>query len=85
MSKHFVSIDTNLDLWSEQTHGRDQSGQRQLDRKKTVDLAQETHPGGQFNRHLEFKAWVKAQLKAGVKDAFRKAPDRAMVKAWVKA
>ena len=39
-------------------------------------------PGVQFNRHLEFKAWVKAQ----VKDAFRKAPDREpeAVKAWVK-
>ena len=39
----------------------------------------------QFNRHLEFKAWVEAQLKAGVKDAFWKLPDRATVKAWVKA
>ena len=35
----------------------------------------------QFNRHLKFKAWV----KDGVKDAFRKAPDRVTVKAWVKA
>ena len=43
-AKYFISIDTNLDLWSEQTHGRDQSGQRQLDRKKPVDLAQEAHP-----------------------------------------
>ena len=39
----------------------------------------------QFNRHLEFKAWVKVQVKAGVKDALRKAPDRAMVKVRVKA
>ena len=39
----------------------------------------------QFNRYLEFKAWVKAQVKAGVKDAFRKAPDRAMVKVRVKS
>ena len=39
--------------------------------------------GVQFNRHLEFKALVKAQLKAGVKDAFRKAPDKVTVKAWV--
>ena len=39
----------------------------------------------QFNRHLEFKACVRAQVKAGVKDAFGKAPDRAMVKARVKA
>ena len=35
----------------------------------------------QFNRHLKFKAWVKDE----VKDAFRKALDRQMVKAWVKA
>ena len=35
----------------------------------------------QFNRHLKFKAWVKDE----VKDAFRKAPDWATVKAWVKA
>ena len=42
-------------------------------------------PGVQFNRHLEFKAWVKVQLKAGVMDGFRKAPDRAIVKVWVKA
>ena len=34
-------------------------------------------PGVQFNRHSKFKAWVK--------DAFRKALDREMVKAWVKA
>ena len=27
--------------------------------------------GVQFNRHLEFKAWFKAQVKAGVEDAFR--------------
>ena len=39
----------------------------------------------QFNRHLEFKARVRAQVKAGVKDVFRKAPDRVMVKARVKA
>ena len=38
-------------------------------------------PGVQFNRHLEFKAWVKDE----VKDPFRKALDREMVKAWVKA
>ena len=38
-------------------------------------------PGVQFNRHLKFKAWVKDE----VKDAFRKALDREMVKAWVKA
>ena len=38
-------------------------------------------PGGQFNRHLKFKAWVKDK----VEDAFRKALDREMVKAWVKA
>ena len=31
------------------------------------------------------KAWVKAQLKAGVKDVFRKAPDKAMVTTRVKA
>ena len=31
----------------------------------------------QFNRHLRFKAWVKDE----VKDAFRKALDREMVKA----
>ena len=39
--------------------------------------------GVQINRHLKFKAWV----KAWVKDAFRNAPgpDREMVKAWVKA
>ena len=41
--------------------------------------------GVQFNRRLKFKAWVKAQVKDGVKDAFRKAPDRVTVKAWVKA
>ena len=35
----------------------------------------------QFNRHLKFKAWVKDK----VKDVFRKAPDRAMVKALFKA
>ena len=35
----------------------------------------------QFNRHLRFKAWVKDE----VKDAFRKALDREMVHAWVKA
>ena len=28
-------------------------------------------PGVQFNRHLDFKAWVRAQVKARVKDAFR--------------
>ena len=39
----------------------------------------------QFNRHLEFKASVKAQVKAGVKDAFRKAPNRKMVRVQVKA
>ena len=38
-------------------------------------------PGVQFNRHLKFKAWVKNE----VKDAFRKALDREMVKASVKA
>ena len=41
-----------------------------------------------FNRHLKFKAWVKAQVKDEVKDSFRKAPDRewfAWVKAWVEA
>ena len=48
------------------------------------------HPPGyksgvQFNRHLKFKDWVKAQVKDEVKDAFREAPDRATVKAWVKA
>ena len=43
-------------------------------------LGQE-QPGLPFNRHLEFKAWVKDK----VKDAFRKALDREMVKAWVKA
>ena len=37
--------------------------------------------GVQFNRHLKFKAWVKDK----VKDAFRKALDREMVKAWVRA
>ena len=41
--------------------------------------------GVQFNRHLKFKAWIKAWVKDKVKDAFRKVPDRAMVKAWVKA
>ena len=35
----------------------------------------------QFNRHLNFKAWVKDK----VKDAFRKALDGEMVKAWVRA
>ena len=35
----------------------------------------------QFNRHLRFKAWDKEE----VKDVFRKALDREMVKAWVKA
>ena len=30
-------------------------------------------PGVQFNRHLDFKACVRAQVKAGVKDAFRDA------------
>ena len=35
--------------------------------------------GVQFNRHLKFKAWVKDK----VKDAFRKALDREMVKVWV--
>ena len=39
----------------------------------------------QFNIHLEFKAWDWAQVKAGMKDAFRKVPDRAMVKVQVKA
>ena len=38
-------------------------------------------PEVQFNRHLKFKAWVKAQVKDEVKDAFRKALDREMVKA----
>ena len=33
--------------------------------------------GVQFNRHLKFKAWVK--------NAFRRAPNMATVKAWVKA
>lgn len=31
----------------------------------------------QFDRHSKFKAWVK--------DAFRKAPNREMIKAWIKA
>ena len=43
------------------------------------------NPGVQFNRHLKFKAWVKAWVKDKVGDAFRKALDREMVKAWVKA
>ena len=38
------------------------------------------YSGVQFNRHLKFKAWVKAL----VKDAFRKALDRERVKVWVK-
>ena len=42
-------------------------------------------PGTQFKRHLKFKAWVKAWIKDEVEDAFRKAPDRKTVKAWVKA
>ena len=37
--------------------------------------------GVQFNRHFKFKAWV----KAWVKDVFRKALDREIIKAWVKA
>ena len=41
-------------------------------------------PGVQFNRHLEFKALVEAQVKAKVKDMFRKASDRAMVKVGFK-
>ena len=41
--------------------------------------------GVQFNRHFKFKAWVKAWDKDEVKDAFRKALDREMVQAWVKA
>ena len=41
--------------------------------------------GVQFNRHLEFKACVKAKLKARVKNLFRKASDRVTVNAWVKA
>ena len=41
--------------------------------------------GVQFNRHTKFKAWVKAQVKKEVKDTFSKAPDRATIKAWVKA
>ena len=39
------------------------------------------HPGVQFNRHLNFKASVKAWVKDEVKDVFRKALDREMVKA----
>ena len=35
----------------------------------------------QVNRHLKFKAWVKDE----VKDPLRKALEREMVKAWVKA
>ena len=31
------------------------------------------------------KAWVKAWVKDKVKDVFRKAPDGATVKVWVKA
>ena len=42
------------------------------------------YSGLQFNRHLKFKAWVKALVKDEVKDAFRKALDRERVKAWVK-
>lgn len=38
-------------------------------------------PGVQFNRHSKFKAWGKDE----VKDVFRKALDREMVKAWVEA
>ena len=39
----------------------------------------------QFNRHLKFKALVQAWVKDEVKDGFRKALDREMVKVWVKA
>ena len=43
----------------------------------------------QFNRHLRIKASVKAWVKDEVKDVFRKALDREMVKTrvevWVKA
>ena len=39
----------------------------------------------QFNRHLEFKARVNVQVKAGDKDAFRKAPSRKTVKSRVMA
>ena len=46
---------------------------------------QEHQGGGRFNRHIKFKAWVKACAKDEVKDAFRKAPDRVTVKAWFKA
>ena len=38
-------------------------------------------PGVQFNRHFKFKAWFKACVKDKVKDVFRKALDREMVKA----
>ena len=41
--------------------------------------------GVKFNRHLKFKALVKAQIKDEAKDAFRKASDRATFKALVKA
>ena len=44
-----------------------------------------TESGVQFNRHLKFKAWVKALVKDEDKDAFRKGLDGEMVKAWVKA
>ena len=46
-----------------------------------IEECQRDDPGVQFNRHLKFKSWVQAQ----VKDSFRNAPDRAMVKASVKA
>ena len=50
----------------------------QFNRERYEDVL---NSGVQFNRHLKFKAWVKALVKDEVKDAFRKAPDRATVKA----
>ena len=52
---------------------------------ETISILMNNDSGVQFNRHLKFKAWVKALVKDEVKDAFRKALDRERVKAWVKA
>ena len=44
-----------------------------------------SRPGVQFNRHMESNALAKMQVEAEVKDTFRRAPKRAMVKARVEA
>ena len=43
---------------------------------ETISILMNNDSGVQFNRHLKFKARVKAWVKDEVKDAFRKVMER---------